>query len=175
MLAPNPNANRFQSWPFESSVVARSPWLPGKDEVANCAAAERETTEQIPNPSNAAHIAPTALEHILFARRLARGAKRMTERLSDIAIQRELGTLPGWSRRGELITKTFQFRNFLDGIDFVVAVAKAAEAADHHPDIDIRYTKIACSLSTHSAGGITQKDLDMARQIERVGERNGLS
>jgi 4a-hydroxytetrahydrobiopterin dehydratase len=95
----------------------------------------------------------------------------MTERLSDIAIQRELGTLPGWSRRGELITKTFQFRNFLDGIDFVVAVAKAAEAADHHPDVDIRYTKITCSLSTHSAGGITQKDLDMAKQIERVGEK----
>ncbi|HEY4735717.1 MAG: 4a-hydroxytetrahydrobiopterin dehydratase [Gemmatimonadaceae bacterium] len=99
----------------------------------------------------------------------------MTERLSDIAIQRELGTLPGWSRRGDLITKTFQFRTFLAGIDFVAAVAKAAEAADHHPDIDIRYTKITCSLSTHSAGGITQKDLEMARQIERVGERNGLS
>jgi 4a-hydroxytetrahydrobiopterin dehydratase len=92
----------------------------------------------------------------------------MTERLSDIAIQRELGTLPGWSRRGDAITKTYQFRKFLDGIDFVSAVAKAAEAADHHPDIDIRYTKIVCTLSTHSAGGITQKDLDMARQIEKA-------
>lgn len=93
------------------------------------------------------------------------------ERLSDIAIQRELGNLPGWSRRGEVITKTFQFRNFLAGIDFVTAVARAAEAADHHPDIDIRYTKIICTLSTHSAGGITQKDLDMARQIEKVQEQ----
>ena len=64
------------------------------------------------------------------------------ERLSDIAIQRELGTLPGWSRRGDVITKTFQFRNFLNGIDFVTQVARAAETADHHPDIDIRYTKI---------------------------------
>ena len=90
------------------------------------------------------------------------------ERLSDIAIQRELGTLPGWSRKGEVITKTYQFRNFLTGIDFVTAVARAAETADHHPDIDIRYTKIVCTLSTHSAGGITQKDLDMARQIEKV-------
>lgn len=90
----------------------------------------------------------------------------MTERLSDIAIQRELGNLPGWSRRGEVITKTYQFRTFISGIDFIVAVAKAAEAADHHPDLDIRYTKIVCSLSTHSAGGITQKDLDLARQIE---------
>jgi 4a-hydroxytetrahydrobiopterin dehydratase len=94
----------------------------------------------------------------------------MAERLSDIAIQRELGTLPGWSRRGEAITKTFQFRNFLSGINFVSAVAKAADAADHHPDIDIRYTKVVCTLSTHSAGGITQSDLDMARQIESAQE-----
>jgi 4a-hydroxytetrahydrobiopterin dehydratase len=49
-------------------------------------------------------------------------------------------------------------------------VAKAADAADHHPDIDIRYTKVVCTLSTHSAGGITQSDLDMARQIESAQE-----
>jgi 4a-hydroxytetrahydrobiopterin dehydratase len=97
----------------------------------------------------------------------------MTERLSDIAIQRELGNLPGWSRRGEVITKTFQFRDFLTGIDFVAAVAKAADAADHHPDIDIRYTKVTCALSTHSAGGITQNDLDMARKIDRAQESIG--
>jgi len=89
-----------------------------------------------------------------------------TEQLSDIAIQRELGSLPGWSRRADVITKTFQFREFLTGIDFVNAVAKAAEAADHHPDIDIRYTKVTLALSTHSAGGITQKDLDLAKKIE---------
>ena len=95
----------------------------------------------------------------------------MTERLADIAIQRELGSLQGWSRRGDVITKTFQFRDFMAGIDFVGAVAQAAEAADHHPDIDIRYTKIVCALSTHSAGGITQKDLDMAKEIERASEK----
>ena len=90
------------------------------------------------------------------------------ERLSDIAIQRELGTLPGWSRKGEVITKTFQFRNFLTGIDFVTAVARAAETADHHPDIDIRYTTVTMSLSTHSQGGITAKDVKMAGEIERL-------
>jgi 4a-hydroxytetrahydrobiopterin dehydratase len=95
----------------------------------------------------------------------------MAERLSDIAIQRELGNLPGWSRRGDVITKTYQFRTFMGGIDFVVAVAKAAEAADHHPDLDIRYTKIVCALSTHSAGGITQNDLDLAKQMERIAEK----
>jgi 4a-hydroxytetrahydrobiopterin dehydratase len=94
----------------------------------------------------------------------------MTERLSDIAIQRELGNLPGWSRRGDVITKTFQFRNFLTGINFVGAIAKVADEADHHPDIDIRYTKIVITLSTHSAGGITQKDLSLAKEIDRVQE-----
>ena len=94
----------------------------------------------------------------------------MADRLSDIAIQRELGNLQGWSRRGDVITKTFQFRNFMTGINFVTAGAKAADAADHHPDIDIRYTKVTCTLSTHSAGGITQKDLDLAKQIERFQE-----
>lgn len=109
---------------------------------------------------------------IFFAELPARSKCLMAaERLSDIAIQRELGSLPGWSRRGDVITKTFQFRNFLTGIDFVTAVARAAETADHHPDIDIRYTKIICTLSTHSAGGVTQKDLDMARQIEKVQEQ----
>jgi 4a-hydroxytetrahydrobiopterin dehydratase len=94
----------------------------------------------------------------------------MADRLSDIAIQRELGNLQGWSRRGDVITKTYQFRNFMTGINFVTAVAKAADAADHHPDIDIRYTKVTCTLSTHSAGGITQKDLDLAKQIDRFQE-----
>ena len=90
------------------------------------------------------------------------------ERLSDIAIQRELGRLPGWTRRGDALVKTYQFPTFLDGIAFVQRVATAAEAADHHPDLDIRYTRIVCSLSTHSAGGITQHDLDLASEIERV-------
>lgn len=97
----------------------------------------------------------------------------MAERLSDISIQRELGNLPGWSRRGDVITKTFQFRDFLTGIDFVAAVAKAADAADHHPDIDIRYTKVICALSTHSAGGITQMDLEMAKKIDAAQEKIG--
>jgi len=122
-------------------------------------------------PNRPGIIAPETRELNFFHGRPAWSTKSMAERLSDITIQRELGSLPGWGRRGDVITKTFQFRSFLPGIDFVAAIAKAAEAADHHPDIDIRYTKIVCTLSTHSAGGITQKDLDMAREIERVHER----
>ena len=90
----------------------------------------------------------------------------MSELLSDIVIHRELGKLSGWSRRGSSVVKTFQFRAFPEGIAFIDRVAVAADAMDHHPDIDIRYTKITCSLSTHSAGGITQLDLDLAARID---------
>ena len=88
--------------------------------------------------------------------------------LSDIGIQRALGTLPGWARRGAVLTKTFQLATFPNAIAFVQRVAEAAERADHHPDIDIRFTKVTWTLSTHSAGGITQKDIDLAGEIERL-------
>ncbi|HEY7899487.1 MAG TPA: 4a-hydroxytetrahydrobiopterin dehydratase [Gemmatimonadaceae bacterium] len=88
------------------------------------------------------------------------------ERLSDIAVQRGLGSLPGWARKGDVLSKTFQFETFPDGIAFVTRVAEAAETAQHHPDIDIRYTKVTCMLTTHDAGGITQNDLQMANEIE---------
>lgn len=94
----------------------------------------------------------------------------MPPRLSDLEIQRALGTLPGWARRGDVLVKTFTFRRFADGIAFVQRVARAADAADHHPDIDIRYTKITCSLSTHDAGGITEADLSLASAIDGVVE-----
>jgi 4a-hydroxytetrahydrobiopterin dehydratase len=94
----------------------------------------------------------------------------MTELLSDIAIQRELGQLPGWSRRGEVLTRTYQFRNFMEAMSFVNRVAEAAEAVDHHPDIDIRYSKVTLTLSTHSAGGITSNDLSLAKAIDASGE-----
>lgn len=89
-------------------------------------------------------------------------------KLPDLDIQRALGTLPGWSRRGEALVKTFTFERFADGIAFITKVAPVADEMDHHPDIDIRYTKVLISLSTHSAGGITRLDLDLAEQIERV-------
>ena len=92
----------------------------------------------------------------------------MRSKLSDLEIQRALGTLPGWSRRGGVLTKTFTFERFADGIAFVGRVAKVADEMDHHPDIDIRYTKVTMSLSTHDAGGITKSDLDLAERIERL-------
>jgi 4a-hydroxytetrahydrobiopterin dehydratase len=92
----------------------------------------------------------------------------MRQPLSDLEIQRALGGLVGWTRRGDTLTKTFTFDRFPDGIAFVDRVAKIAEDMNHHPDIDIRYTKVAMTLSTHDAGGITQSDLDLAGRIESV-------
>jgi 4a-hydroxytetrahydrobiopterin dehydratase len=87
-------------------------------------------------------------------------------KLSDIEIQRALGTLDGWTRKGETITKTFEFPTFPDGIRWVDRIAVVAERMQHHPDLDIRYTRIVVSLSTHDAGGVTALDLDLAREME---------
>ncbi len=88
--------------------------------------------------------------------------------LSDIEIQRELGAVPGWTRRGATLTRSFEFPDFAAAMAFVNRVADAAEGMNHHPDIDIRYTKVTCHLSTHSAGGITRRDFALAKEIEGV-------
>ena len=92
----------------------------------------------------------------------------MPNKLSDLEIQRALGGLPGWSRRGDTLTKTSTQRSFAETITLVNRIAEEAERMNHHPDLDIRYTKLTCTLSTHDAGGITQRDLDLAAAIEKV-------
>jgi 4a-hydroxytetrahydrobiopterin dehydratase len=72
-----------------------------------------------------------------------------------------------WTRDGESLVANFEFKDFSGAIDFVNRVAENSEEANHHPDIDIRWNKVRLVLSTHSEGGITQKDLDLARQISR--------
>jgi 4a-hydroxytetrahydrobiopterin dehydratase len=69
---------------------------------------------------------------------------------------------PGWSRAGDAITRTYEHADFNEAMGFVTRVALAAEKADHHPDIDIRWNKVNLTLSTHSEGGVTPKDLDLA-------------
>jgi 4a-hydroxytetrahydrobiopterin dehydratase len=91
----------------------------------------------------------------------------MAAKLSDIEIQRSLGARSGWTRRGNALTRTFEFPTFPEAIAFVNRVAEVAEKMDHHPDVDIRYTKVTCTLSTHSAGGITAKDFTLAEEIDR--------
>ena len=87
---------------------------------------------------------------------------KLTEQ--EIASRRK--NAPGWTREGDAIRKTFTFGKFADGIRFVDRVAVAADAMDHHPDIDVRYTKITMTLATHSAGGLTAKDFDLAAKID---------
>ena len=99
---------------------------------------------------------------------------RVAELLSDIGIQRELGALPGWSRRGATLTKTYRFPTFPGAITFVTRVADVAESMDHHPDIDVRHTRLTFTLSTHDAGGITTSDLALAREIERLAIDSGV-
>lgn len=88
--------------------------------------------------------------------------------LSDIEIQRELGALPGWARRGNTLVKSYTFNAFPAGVDWVRRVADLAESMNHHPDIDIRYTKITATLSTHDSGGITTKDIALAKGIDAL-------
>jgi len=92
----------------------------------------------------------------------------MAGRLSDAEIAQQLKGVAGWTRDGNAIRKSFSFAKFADGIRFVDRVAVAADALDHHPDIDIRYTTIAMVLSTHSAGGLTRKDFELAERIEQA-------
>ena len=92
----------------------------------------------------------------------------MRTKLSDLEIRRALGALPGWSRKGDALNKTYSFARFADGIRFVDQVAEVADSMNHHPDIDIRYTNVTFALSTHDAGGITQRDLDLAKAIEEA-------
>ncbi|HZD73739.1 MAG TPA: 4a-hydroxytetrahydrobiopterin dehydratase [Actinomycetota bacterium] len=91
------------------------------------------------------------------------------ELLDDSAIETALKELPGWRRDGNEIVKTFQFDGFGSAMTFVGRVAEAAEAADHHPDIDIRWNKVKLALSTHSAGGLTERDTTLAHRIEHLG------
>jgi 4a-hydroxytetrahydrobiopterin dehydratase len=88
--------------------------------------------------------------------------------LSDIEIHRALAALPGWSRRGEALVKAYHFANFPAGIAFLGRVAEVAEQLQHHPDVDIRYTKVQFALTTHDAGGITPQDFVLARAIEEL-------
>jgi 4a-hydroxytetrahydrobiopterin dehydratase len=75
---------------------------------------------------------------------------------------RRLTSLPGWKIEGGELVKTFNFKDFREALAFVNGVGEAAEAAGHHPDIDIRYNRVRLALVTHDAGGLTEKDFKLA-------------
>ncbi|MGB2720798.1 MAG: 4a-hydroxytetrahydrobiopterin dehydratase [Rhodococcus sp. (in: high G+C Gram-positive bacteria)] len=90
----------------------------------------------------------------------------MTELLTDRDI--EDARLTAWTVVGKSLTRTVELASFPAAIEAVNRVADAAEEADHHPDIDIRWRTLTFALSTHSAGGLTQKDVDLARRIDAL-------
>ncbi|MFI5906678.1 4a-hydroxytetrahydrobiopterin dehydratase [Dactylosporangium sp. NPDC051541] len=92
----------------------------------------------------------------------------MADVLGNDTITAALTELSGWSGDAEGIERSVTASSFLDGIRLVAEVAHVAEQADHHPDIDIRWRTVTFRLSTHSAGGVTGKDLALARQINEL-------
>lgn len=86
---------------------------------------------------------------------------------TDSEISRRLAELSGWTREGTAIQKQFVLKNFVEAVAFVNRLVEPAEAADHHPDLTIHYRNVNVSLSTHSEGGITEKDFVLAQEIEK--------
>lgn len=90
----------------------------------------------------------------------------MEEKLNDQEINARLKKLDGWKREGDAIERSFEFDSFSDAIDFILRIADHAEDADHHPEIKNVYNQVELRLTTHDAGGLTEKDFDLAEDID---------
>jgi 4a-hydroxytetrahydrobiopterin dehydratase len=97
----------------------------------------------------------------------------MADVLSSESVRNALSTLVGWDGDRDAIRRTVTAPDFRTGINIVDAVADVAEERDHHPDIDIRWRKVTFILTTHSAGGVTEKDIDLARRIDAIATEHG--
>jgi 4a-hydroxytetrahydrobiopterin dehydratase len=95
------------------------------------------------------------------------------KKLNAAQIKSALADVPEWTRQGATISRTFQFKDFPTAIQFVNAAAELAEQAWHHPDIDIRWNKVKFTLTTHDAGGLTEKDFALAGKFDRLSIANG--
>jgi 4a-hydroxytetrahydrobiopterin dehydratase len=89
-------------------------------------------------------------------------------RLSDDVVDQRLKSISGWQRQGGEISKIFSFKNYYETMAFVNAIAFLAHKSDHHPDLEVGYNKCRVRFSTHSAGGITEKDLTSAASVDRL-------
>jgi len=99
----------------------------------------------------------------------------MATKLTDAELKQALSELSGWSLENGMIVKKYAHNSFPEAIVFVNAVAHLAELLNHHPDVDIRYSNITVALVTHDAGGITVKDVTLAKQIEAIRKKVGAS
>jgi 4a-hydroxytetrahydrobiopterin dehydratase len=87
--------------------------------------------------------------------------------LDDAGVAQALQQTPGWERAGSEIRRTYRFKDVREALAFVNRVGDLAERAGHHPDIDIRYNAVTLALTTHDAGGLSEKDFGLARVIDR--------
>ena len=92
----------------------------------------------------------------------------MTSKFSEQQVSTALEAVPDWDEINGQITRTFQFETFVESMAFVNRVADYSEQAQHHPDILIRYNKVTLTVSTHDAGGITEKDFDLANAVDSI-------
>jgi 4a-hydroxytetrahydrobiopterin dehydratase len=94
--------------------------------------------------------------------------------MSGDEVKRALADLPGWEVKEDALTRTYTHPSFAEAIVFVNAVAHLAELANHHPDVDIRYSTIRVATTTHDQGGITEKDVALARSIDELRRKAGV-
>ena len=89
-------------------------------------------------------------------------------RLSDDQIEQKLRELPAWTREGDSLVCEFKFEDFQASVDFVNRITPPAEEMNHHPDIAISWNKVDLTLSTHSEGGLTENDFELAARIDSL-------
>ncbi|MBC6420439.1 MAG: 4a-hydroxytetrahydrobiopterin dehydratase [Hormoscilla sp. SP5CHS1] len=92
----------------------------------------------------------------------------MSELLSEASIKEKISSLTDWDKIGKSLRRTKKLENFVEAIAFVNKLVEPAEVANHHPDISISYNKVTINLTTHDAGGLTQKDFDLAKVISQI-------
>ena len=97
----------------------------------------------------------------------------MIVKLTPADVESRLKERPSWAVQGDGLVRTFTFASFADAIAFVTRLAFDAEAADHHPDLHVSYRKVTVTWSTHSEGGITEKDFEGTRQADAIASRLG--
>jgi len=90
--------------------------------------------------------------------------------LSDAEVEGRLAELPGWERRGDAIAKEFERGDFVGSVEFVGSLVEPAEEMNHHPDLEISWSTVRVSLSTHSEGGLTENDFELAARIDALSE-----
>lgn len=95
--------------------------------------------------------------------------------LSQAEIERELATLPGWEFAANSLQKEYQFNAYMDGVQFAAKVAELAEEMNHHPDLGVGYRKVRVATSSHDAGGVTERDVRLARRIDSLPRGAGLA